>query len=78
MEKLVHKQSFDPSKKVDSTGQVSGLLPQINTLMPKVIAKIRKEAEHDREFRFCAQASFQPWSQVMCALCLIFAPTAFC
>lgn len=43
LEKLVHKQSFDPSK-VDSTVKFYGLLPQINTLMPKVIAKIRKEA----------------------------------
>ncbi len=43
LEKLAHRDSFDPST-VSSTVKVYGLLPQINTLMPKVIAKIRQEA----------------------------------
>ncbi|WP_153916501.1 LysR family transcriptional regulator [Shewanella sp. TC10] len=43
LEKLIHKQSFDP-KTVSSTVKIYGLLPQINTLMPKVIARIRQEA----------------------------------
>ncbi|MCG6321052.1 LysR family transcriptional regulator, partial [Vibrio alginolyticus] len=42
LEKLAHRDSFDPST-VSSTVKVYGLLPQINTLMPKVIAKIRQE-----------------------------------
>ncbi|WP_299728782.1 LysR family transcriptional regulator [uncultured Endozoicomonas sp.] len=43
LEKLAHKQSFDPGI-VSSTVKIYGLLPQINTLMPKVIAKIRRQA----------------------------------
>ncbi|CAH0529880.1 LysR family transcriptional regulator [Vibrio hippocampi] len=43
LEKMAHKQSFDP-KTVTSTVKIYGLLPQINTLMPKIIARIRNEA----------------------------------
>lgn len=43
LEKLVHKQSFDPAT-VTSTVRFYGLLPTINTLMPKIIAKIRTAA----------------------------------
>ncbi|QQX81017.1 LysR family transcriptional regulator [Shewanella sp. KX20019] len=43
VEKLVHKQTFDP-KSVNSTVSFYGLQPQINSLMPNVIELIRKRA----------------------------------
>ncbi|MGO2496400.1 MAG: LysR family transcriptional regulator [Vibrio litoralis] len=43
VETLAHKQSFEP-KTVRSIVKIYGLLPQINTLMPKVISRIRHEA----------------------------------
>lgn len=43
LEKLVHKQSFKPEE-VDSTVRFFGLQPQINALMPKVMAAIRQQA----------------------------------
>ncbi|USD67092.1 LysR family transcriptional regulator [Vibrio sp. SCSIO 43136] len=43
LEKLLHKQSFDP-RTVRSTVRFYGLQPQIDALMPKVIAKVREQA----------------------------------
>lgn len=43
LETLVHKQSFDPSS-IETTVRFFGLQPQINTLMPPVIAQIRQRA----------------------------------
>ncbi|WP_087024206.1 LysR family transcriptional regulator [Thaumasiovibrio subtropicus] len=43
LEALAHKQSFEPET-VSSTVKFYGLVPQINTLMPKVIAEIRRQA----------------------------------
>lgn len=43
LERLVHKQVFDP-KTVDSTVKFYGLQPQIDALMPKVIAQTRRQA----------------------------------
>lgn len=43
LERLVHKQAFEPSN-LQSTVKFYGLEPQINALLPKVIARIRNEA----------------------------------
>ena len=43
LERLVHKQAFAPDK-VNSTVRFYGLEPQMNALMPKVIATIRNKA----------------------------------
>lgn len=43
LERLVHKQVFDPNT-VDSTVKFYGLQPQVDALMPQVIAQTRKQA----------------------------------
>ncbi|AXY00626.1 LysR family transcriptional regulator [Vibrio alfacsensis] len=43
LEKLSHKNSFDPEK-VEGTVRFYGLQPQINTMMPKLVAAIRERA----------------------------------
>ncbi|WP_199437294.1 LysR family transcriptional regulator [Vibrio owensii] len=43
LEKLSHKNSFEPEK-VEGTVRFYGLQPQINTMMPKLVAAIRERA----------------------------------
>lgn len=43
LEKLSHKNSFEPEK-VEGTVRFYGLQPQVNTMMPKLVAAIRERA----------------------------------